>query len=464
MEGSLYYVTCQSHHSNELFKDGQDYDKYLGLLANFKNKYHFKLFSYCLLSDKVYLLIGINSESSISEVMFNLNSSYTKYYNSRHGKKGPVLAGRFKSKWVEKKTELLPLTRYIHLVYKEKDHLYSSYSAFLGKPVNGMPNIPIADEIQETISCLPANTDYKTYVEKVDSKELKDLEQKLARNRFLGSKEFEQKVKTTLKAYKENKKNKVTAEKVEPAIETPPAAKRAGVAGGVVLQKSPTLSSRRLGEHIPKNLPRRPARQRLAGGFEKYQRGLLWGSVAVTTLLLLLVGYFYSRQLLWKEEFKVAQEEFEQKLTKLEQAQVQPFLPNLVGQAKGKLENLPLEKKVENITNPLEGIVLEIKLGPISSEVSQEAQIDILKFKEGRFVSNILTQEGFGPSNYSLMYKEKGVIVWETMQSGDRGAIASWHGKWDGEVMKGILSQKFPGEEAKTFSFVGYLKTSAQNG
>lgn len=88
IEGSLYYVTCQSHHSNELFEDSQDYNKYLDLLTIYKNKYQFKLFSYSLLSNKVYLLVGIESESSISEIMFNLNSSYTKYYNTRHGKKG----------------------------------------------------------------------------------------------------------------------------------------------------------------------------------------------------------------------------------------------------------------------------------------------------------------------------------------------------------------------------------------
>ncbi len=419
VEGSLYYITCQSHHSNELFKDSKDYNKYFNLLVTSKNKHQFKLFSYCLSSDKVYLLIGINPEGSISEVMFNLNSFYTKYYNSRYGKKGPVLAGRFKSKWIEKGTYLLPLTRYIHRISINKDCVYTSYPAFLGKS----SPIPITDEIREIISCLPSNTGYKDYVEKATRRELKDLEQKLARNRFLGAKEFEQKVKTTLKAYKENKKNKVTAEKVE-----------------VVLQK-----------HIPKNL--------------------LWGSITVTTLLLLLVGYFYSRQLLWKEEFKVAKEEFEQKLTKLEQAQVQPNLPATVSmagvQAKEKpstLGHVLLGKEKRNISDPLEGVVWEVKLGPISSEVSQEPQIDILKFKEGRFISNILTKEGFGPSNYSLMHKEKGVIIWETMQSGDGGAIASWRGKWNGEVMRGVLSQKFPGKEAKTFSFIGYMKTSTQNG
>ena len=78
IQGSLYYITCQGHPANELFKDKQDYNKYLNLLATYKRKYHFKLYSYCLLSNNVYLLIDIGFKSSISEVMFNLNSSYTK--------------------------------------------------------------------------------------------------------------------------------------------------------------------------------------------------------------------------------------------------------------------------------------------------------------------------------------------------------------------------------------------------
>lgn len=438
IEGSLYYVTCQSHHSNELFKNKQDYNKYFNLLTTCKDKYQFKIFSYCFFPNKVHLLLGINPESSISEFMFNLNSSYTKYYNSRHGKKGPVLSGRFKSKWIEKETYLLPLTRYIHLISISKDCAYTSYPAFLEKS----SPIPIKDEIREIISCLPSNTDYKDYVEKVTRRELKDIEQKLARNRFLGSKEFEQKVKTTLKAYKENKDNKVTAEEVEPV--------RSDVtsgAGGVVLQK-----------RIPKNL--------------------LWGSVGVTVLFLIFTGYFYSRQLLWKEELEITQEEFYKKLTKFEQAQahpvdsiningVQPNLPATVSMAGVQTKEKPttfqyvlLEKEKKNVPDPLEGVVWEVKLGPISPEVLQGSQTDILKFKEGRFVSNILTKEGFDPSNYSVRYKDKGTIIWETMQSGHGGAIASWQGKWNGKVMKGILSQKFPGKEAKTFSFIGYMKTS----
>lgn len=404
VEGSIYYVTCQSHHSNQLFKDSKDYSKYLNLLAASKNKYQFKLFSYCLLPKKVYLLIDIKSKSSISDVMFNLNSSYTKYYNARHSKKGPVLEGRFKSKWVEKRTYLLPLTGYIHLLSKEKNCLYSSYSAFLGKP----SPVPITDEVREVLSLLPQKMDYKTYLEEIDSKELKSLKQELARNRFLGSKEFRQRIKTALKAYKENKKKEVAIEKVE------------------VVQRN-----------IPKNLR--------------------WWSVGVTVLLLLLAGYFYNRQLSWKEELRITQKEFEQKLTELEQAQVQVQ----VEERSSTPQYVLLGEEKKDMSTPLEGVVWRVKLGPISSESSQDPQIDILKFKEGKFTSNILNKEGFAPSNYSIRYKEKGVIIWETMQSGNDGAIASWHGKWNGEVMKGVLSRKFPGKEAKTFSFIGRIEASA---
>lgn len=419
IEGSLYYVTCQGHHFTELFKDGKDYNRYLNSLINYKRQYHFQLFSYCLLPGKVHLLIGTNSEHSISEVMFNLNSSYTKYYNIRYGKKGPVLAGRFKSKWVEKRTCLLPLTRYIHLLPKQKDqkdYIYSSYPAFLGKPYSGIPQVPIAEEIKEITSYLPQGVDYKTYVEKAVLEEVKNLENKLKNSILLGSKAFRDKVYAALEAYKQNKESKT-----------------------VIQQKKPAT-------------PFKDFKARVV--FPRYKITMpLLARVSLVILLAFFAGYFYSYMFLGEQQFTTdTVVEVVQAPAETEKSQIETQL-KLAEQQLAKRE---VETAMSQ-THPLEDLVWEIQFTPkaVSSEVAGATQKDTLSFKEGKFVSNALMKEGFAPSKYSTRYKEEGVVVWETMQTKKDGTTVNWYGEYNGKVMKGVLSEIPANGKSREFSFVG---------
>ena len=441
IDGSLYYVTCQSHHSNELFKDSQDYEKYLSLLANYKNKYHFKLFSYCLLSSQVYLLIGVNSKSSISEIMFNLNSSYTKYYNAIHGSKGPVLQGRFKSKWVEKKTYLLPLTRYIHLL--SKDSLYTSYPVFSRPQIGGQVSKPsqifMKDEIDETLSFLPQGTDYKTYVEKIDLQEFKNLGRKLSRNRVLGSVEFQEKVKAAVKDYQTNadKRHKIKAKKEK-----------------LVLEK-----------RMPIHLPRWKLSKTFGGASNfkwNFLRGLVFQSAVLSVLILFTIaGYFYVKQFSLNKAGEVKITKESENIVGVNNTQSQPNLPTIIIEEKASIpkEGFPV-KEIKPVSEPLENIAWEIKLQPVSLTNSPKTQFDVLTFKEGKFVSNILTKEGAAPSRYSVRYKSEGVIVWETMQTKEDGTTVNWYGEYNGDIMKGVLSQVPADGKSREFSFVsvGYRK------
>lgn len=47
--------------------------------------------------------------------MSNVLNSYSKYFNIKHNRKGPLWEGRFKSVLIETDEQLLHLTRYIHL-------------------------------------------------------------------------------------------------------------------------------------------------------------------------------------------------------------------------------------------------------------------------------------------------------------------------------------------------------------
>ena len=65
-----------------------------------------------------------------------------------------------------------------------------------------------------------------------------------------------------------------------------------------------------------------------------------------------------------------------------------------------------------------------------------------------------LAQKGFLVSKYSKKELKNGDIAWDTIQRNQHGETASWHGKWNGRIMKGILSIRSAEGTIRDFSFV----------
>jgi putative transposase len=97
-----------------------------------------EIISYCVMPTHLHLILKQVKENGISIFMNNVLNSYTRYFNVKHKRKGPLWEGRFKSVLVESDEQLLHLTRYIHLnpvtaylVDKPEEWLASSYKEYL---------------------------------------------------------------------------------------------------------------------------------------------------------------------------------------------------------------------------------------------------------------------------------------------------------------------------------------------
>ena len=98
---------------------------------------------YCLMPNHFHLLIKQNKDNGISSFMRNFQISYTRYYNERSKRIGPLLQGQFKAVRMETEEQLLHVSRYIHLnpfssfvVKQLKDsevYPWSSYGEYLGQ-------------------------------------------------------------------------------------------------------------------------------------------------------------------------------------------------------------------------------------------------------------------------------------------------------------------------------------------
>ena len=100
---------------------------------------------YCLMPNHFHFLLLQNRNGGISEFVSKLTNSYTKYYNIKNKRSGPLFQGEFKAIHVESEEQLVHLSRYIHLnplvSYVAKNletYRWSSYLEFLGHNNSGV--------------------------------------------------------------------------------------------------------------------------------------------------------------------------------------------------------------------------------------------------------------------------------------------------------------------------------------
>jgi len=209
---------------------------YLEILKKYKEKYGFKLFAFALLPDQLNLLIELKEGSTISMVMHDINSSYTKYFSGRYIRKGHLFRERFKSVVIEKEPYLLNLVRYIHLrpvrlglVSDLKDYTFSSNLLYTsrfnpsgaGSALNLQNILDLNSEMQEVMELaakvFPEKKEYTDFMAAATEEEIELLGEKLEAGGFLGSPEFMESLKAQIekKSQEQSLKDKF---KLQPAV------------------------------------------------------------------------------------------------------------------------------------------------------------------------------------------------------------------------------------------------------
>jgi len=99
-----------------------------------------KFLAYCIMPDHYHLLIKILQRRPILQYINNIENSFTRFFNIKFQRKGPLWQSSFRSIRIKNNEQLLHVTRYIHLnpvtnylVNKPEEWIYSSYKDYLNQ-------------------------------------------------------------------------------------------------------------------------------------------------------------------------------------------------------------------------------------------------------------------------------------------------------------------------------------------
>ena len=68
-----------------MFKDEEDFSRYLGILEQYRKKYKFKLYHYVLMRNHVHLVLQPSERGGgLSEIMKGVNLSYAYHYKKKY--------------------------------------------------------------------------------------------------------------------------------------------------------------------------------------------------------------------------------------------------------------------------------------------------------------------------------------------------------------------------------------------
>ncbi|MEI6519903.1 MAG: transposase [bacterium] len=97
LPGLPHHITQRGNHREEIFTCTRDYNIYKNFVFKYCAKYGVDIMAYCLMSNHIHLVAIPVSEESFSDTFRDINTSYSKYFNSSKNISGHIWHGRFYS-------------------------------------------------------------------------------------------------------------------------------------------------------------------------------------------------------------------------------------------------------------------------------------------------------------------------------------------------------------------------------
>ena len=137
LDGGYYHLIARGNNRLYLFSVKEGFEVFHELLLESKERFDWKLFHYCLMSNHFHLLGQISKAQDLPRLMQLLLFGYSRWYRKQTKYLGHVWQGRYKSPLIEKESYFLECGRYIErnpvragIVTCAEKYRWSSYSYY----------------------------------------------------------------------------------------------------------------------------------------------------------------------------------------------------------------------------------------------------------------------------------------------------------------------------------------------
>lgn len=161
---AFYHVYNRGWNLGKIFLDTADYSYFEMLLTRhvspepnknkqgkeYKHLYpEVHLIAYCLMGNHFHILFYQYEETAITRLMMSIITAYTAYFNKRYKRRGSLFESTYKAVWIGNDSQLMHITRYIHLNHSRyatwRHSSYKDYLAFPGHKRDWIDPEPILD-------------------------------------------------------------------------------------------------------------------------------------------------------------------------------------------------------------------------------------------------------------------------------------------------------------------------------
>lgn len=135
-EGALYHVMVRGNNGEKVFESGKEKQEYINIIKEYKKKYRFKIYAYCMMDNHAHLLIEVE-KIPLSKIMQGIQQVFTQRYNKRYNRTGHIFQQRYKSILCQKDAYLFALIKYIHFnpvrakITEIVDYKWSSHNEYI---------------------------------------------------------------------------------------------------------------------------------------------------------------------------------------------------------------------------------------------------------------------------------------------------------------------------------------------
>lgn len=135
----IYHVMLRGINKQIIFEENEDYEKFIGVIEEYKEVCGYEIYAFCLMSNHIHLLIKEGKEE-LGIVFRRIGSKFVYWYNLKYRRSGHLFQDRFKSEVVEDDKYFLSALRYIHqnpikagIVDNITNYPWSSYKEYFGE-------------------------------------------------------------------------------------------------------------------------------------------------------------------------------------------------------------------------------------------------------------------------------------------------------------------------------------------